>query len=44
LCRVDGMSKRKLTTSEKIFYVVSLLIIISMVLGMLVGVLAPANF
>jgi hypothetical protein len=38
------MSKRKLTTSEKIFYVVSLLIIISMVLGMLVGVLAPANF
>jgi uncharacterized membrane protein len=44
LCRVDGMSKRKLTTNEKVFYVVSLLIIISMVLGMLVGVLAPANF
>jgi hypothetical protein len=38
------MSKRKLSTNEKIFYVVSLLIIISMVLSLLVGVLTPTNF
>lgn len=38
------MSKRKLSTNEKIFYVISLLIIISMVVSMLVGVLAPASF
>jgi hypothetical protein len=38
------MSKRKLSTNEKIFYVVSLLIVISMVLSLLVGVLTPTNF
>jgi hypothetical protein len=38
------MSKRKLSTNEKIFYVISLLIIISMVLSLLVGVLTPTNF
>lgn len=44
MCRVIGMSKRKLTTNEKIFYVISLLIVISMVLSMLIGILAPVNF
>ncbi len=38
------MSRRKLSTNEKIFYVISLLIVISMVLSMLVGILAPINF
>jgi hypothetical protein len=38
------MSKRKLSTNEKIFYAISLLIIFSMVLSLLVGVLTPANF
>jgi hypothetical protein len=38
------MSKRKLSTNEKIFYAISLLIIISMVLSLLVGVLTPTNF
>ena len=38
------MSRRKLSTNEKIFYVISLLIIISMVLSMLIGVLTPVNF
>jgi hypothetical protein len=38
------MSKRKLSTSQKIFYAISLLIIISMVLSLLVGVLTPVNF
>jgi cell division protein FtsL len=38
------MSRRKLSTNEKIFYVISLLIVISMVLSMLVGILTPINF
>jgi hypothetical protein len=38
------MSRRKLSTNEKIFYIISLLIVISMVLSLLVGVFAPANF
>lgn len=38
------MSRRKLSTNEKIFYIISLLIVISMVVSMLVGVLAPATF
>jgi cell division protein FtsL len=41
---VGPMAKRKLSTNEKIFYVVSLLIIISMVLSLLVGVFTPTNF
>jgi cell division protein FtsL len=42
--RANAMSKRKLSTNEKIFYVISLLIVISMVLSLLVGVLTPTNF
>jgi hypothetical protein len=38
------MSRRKLTTNEKIFYAISLLIIFSMILSLLVGVLTPTNF
>ncbi len=38
------MTKRKLSTSEKIFYVVSLLIVISMVLSLLVGVFSAPSF
>ncbi len=35
------MARRKLSTSEKAFYIISLLIVLSMVLSLLVGVLAP---
>ena len=38
------MSRRKLSTNEKIFYIISLLIVISMVVSMLVGVLSPVKF
>lgn len=38
------MARRKLSTSEKIFYIISLLIVLSMVLSLLVGVLAPQVF
>jgi cell division protein FtsL len=42
--KVGVMAKRKLSTNEKIFYVISLLIIISMVLSLIVGVFTPTNF
>lgn len=38
------MSKRKRSKSEIAFYVISLLIVFSMVISMLVGILAPINF
>jgi cell division protein FtsL len=44
MCRVIRMSRRKLTTNEKIFYIISLLIVISMVLSMLIGIFTPVNF
>ena len=35
------MSKRKLSTNEKIFYVISLLIVFSMVLSLIYVAIAP---
>jgi len=40
-----GMStRRKLSTNEKIFYAVSLLIILSMVLSLIYVAISPQNF
>ena len=36
------MKRRKLTTNEKIFYVISLLIVFSMVLSLIYVAIAPA--
>ena len=39
-----NMNKRKRSKSEIAFYIISLLIVFSMVISLLVGVLAPVNF
>ena len=41
---MSNTNKRKRSKSEIAFYIISLLIVFSMVISLLVGILAPMNF